>query len=299
MSELKIMKNIKGRIKLIAAGTALGTGLLFTACEAEVVTPDGQTVIVDDSGNITPVPTDPVEPEIIETDPVDEPEVEPEVVEVPEPDFILYDKDGNFYQPQHVTLEDFYARVAEVEEKYEFENDWERDVYVSNLVAYNADIMDKKDIDTIYHDYLENLGTPVISQQCVHLTTFIAENTNKIAMADYFLDPVLAEEASKFENFIDNKSIQSAMDKFNKKLKDLEAYDASIYNSLYDMEYWIYDFANYGKNVEDFYGDKYIEYSNKLSSLSIYMVVVENNSANFENYEVNNYVSSHQDEKIK
>ena len=82
MKNLKIMKTINGRIKLIAAGTALGTGLLFTACE--VVTPDGQTIVVDENGNVTTnptTPTDPVEPEVVEPAVVEPAVGEPEVEE--------------------------------------------------------------------------------------------------------------------------------------------------------------------------------------------------------------------------
>ena len=305
MKDLKIMKTIKGRIKLIAAGTALGTGLLFTSCE--VVTPDGQTIVVDENGNVTvptnPEPTTPVEPEVIETDPVEPEEVEPEVVEVAEPKFILYDEEGNYYKPQHVTADDIYTRIAEVEEKYEFENDWERDVFVSNLVAYNSGSMDKSDIEAIYFDYLGNLGYKVVQQQLGYFGAFIYRNENKIPMSEYFIDPVLAEEAAIVENYIDAKSPNMAAEKFNKLLKEIKTeqnideYDFEMYNDLLSLEYSIYSNGSLGKNVSDFYGDNYGKY--RKNTIKLYETIVYDNSGEFENYSISDYVSSHQDEKVK
>ena len=306
MKDLKIMKTIKGRIKLIAAGTALGTGLLFTSCE--VVTPDGQTIVVDENGNVTvptnPEPTTPVEPEVIETDPVEPEEVEPEVVEVAEPKFILYDEEGNYYKPQHVTADDIYTRIAEVEEKYEFENDWERDVFVSNLVAYNSGSMDKSDIEAIYFDYLANLQYKVIEQQLGYFGTYISKNENKIPMSEYFIDPVLAEEAATIENYIDTKSPNMAAEKLNKLLKDIKTeqnmdeYAPEMYNDLLLLEYSIYNNGSLGKNVSEFFdGDNYLNY--KKNSLKVYTGIAYKNRGEFENYSISDYVSSHQAEKVK
>ena len=309
-SLLKVIREekITGKARLVLAGAALGTGLLFSGCEEQIVTPDGQvaTVTVDDQNNVS-VTIDDQQQTPDTQDPVDDPEpevVEPEVVEVPEPKFILYDEEGNYYKPQHITADDIYTRISEVEEKYDFDNDWERDIYVSNLVAYNSGSMDKSDIEAIYYDYLGNLGYKVIQQQLDYFGAYIYRNENEIPMSEYFIDPVLAEEAATFENYIDSKSPNMAAEKFNKLLKEIKTeqsideYAPEMYNDLLLLEYNVYSGCSLSKTVEDFFdGDNYRDY--KKNSLKVYTGIAYNNSGEFENYSISDYVSSHQDEKVK
>lgn len=278
----------------------LTTFLFVFGCEKPATSVETPVEVVEETVVEDPAPVV-EEPEVIES--VEEPETtEEEIVEeVAVPNFILYDENGDYYQPQHITLDEFYAKVDEVIGKYEFANDWERDVYVSNLMAYNAGYMDAKDIDTVYHDYLENLGVPVIMQQKNYLGTDIAENVNKVAMADYFIDPVLADEAAIFEKYIDSKSAYMGSEKFNsalrelKKDKGIETYDGNMYNSLLDLERYVFG-SEMGKNVSEFYDcDGYaIYYANNCSG-TVYYQNIKKYENNFENYEESSYVSSHQE----
>ncbi len=321
-------KRIFGDAKLIIVGVALGTGLMMSGCEKEVVAPDGTTVTVDDpsSGTVTITPstqtpdtttqtpdTTTVDPDTTTQTP-DTTTVDPDTTtveqteEVEVPNYILYDENGDYYQPPHITLDEFYDKVDEVKEKYEFENDWERDVYVSNLMAYNAGYMDAKDIDAVYHDYLENIGVPVIMQQKDYLGTDIAAGENKVAMSDYFIDPVLANEAAIFEKYVDSKSAYMASEKFNGLLRELknekgiETYDEKMYNSLLDLEYYVFG-TNKGKNVSDFFSyskcEGYQHYYDNSCSNVVYYLNIKKYENNFDNYTVANYVSSHQEEKTK
>ena len=319
-------KRFFGDAKLIIAGVALGAGLFMSGCEKEVVAPDGTTVTVtvDDPthGTVTITPTT-QEPDTTTVEPTtqdpDTTTVEPttqdpdtttveQTEEVKVPNYILYDENGDYYQPQKVTLVNFYDKVEEVKDKYEFENDWERDVYVSNLMAYNAGYMDAKDIDTVYHDYLENIGIPVIMQQKDYLGTDIAAGENKVAMSDYFIDPVLADEAAIFEKYVDSKGAYMASEKFNGLLRELknekgiETYDEKMYNSLLDLEYYVFG-TNKGKNVSDFFSyskcEGYQHYYDNSCSNVVYYQNIKKYENNFENYTVANYVSSHQEEKTK
>lgn len=292
----KILKNIT---IFMTASTILVS--LF-ACDKPVVAVDGLEGANEEP--VEEVEEQVTEEPLVEETVAEEPEVvEPEVVEVPEPKFILYDEEGNYYKPQHVTADDIYTRISEVEEKYDFDNDWERDIYVSNLVAYNSGSMDKNDIETIYLDYLGNLGYKVVQQQLGYFGAFIYRNENKIPMSEYFIDPVLAEEAAIVENYIDTKSPNMAAEKFNKLLKEIKTkqnideYDFEMYNDLLSLEYNIYKNGSLGKNVSDFYGDNYGKY--RKNTIKLYETIVYDNSGEFDNYSISDYVSSHQDEKVK
>ena len=286
--------------KLFIYFGALTTFLFVFGCEKPAASAETPVEVVEETVVEDPAPVE-EEPEV--TEPVEEPETTEEepIEEVAVPNFILYDENGDYYQPQHITLDEFYAKVDEVIGKYEFENDWERDVYVSNLMAYNAGYMDAKDIDTVYHDYLENVGVPVIMQQTCYLGSDIAENANKVAMADYFIDPVLADEAAIFEKYVDSKGSYMASEKFNgvlrelKKDKGIETYDEKMYNSLLDLE-WLVFGGQMGKNVYDFYEcDSFYDYYANNSSGTVYYQNIKKYENNFENYKESSYVSSHQE----
>lgn len=69
--------------------------------------------------------------------------------------FITED-DGSVYVPEHVTLDMVYAKIYEILGKYEFDNDWERDCVVADILLLNGKYMDERDLKYVMEDYLIN-----------------------------------------------------------------------------------------------------------------------------------------------
>ena len=137
----------------------LTTFLFIFGCEKPAASVETPVEVVEETVVEDPAPV------------VEEPE-EGELVEVKEePQFILYNEDGSFYEPMHVTLEDFYSKVDDAEKEYFQAKEgkessykvWQRDRYVALLLAYNSPYMNEEDVITIYDDYLANFGWNAVS----------------------------------------------------------------------------------------------------------------------------------------
>ena len=95
------------------------TKLMITVVAVSTLCACGKqpAVVVDETQEIVE------DPEVVEEIEV----VEPVEEEKTEPAIVLIDDNGNYYVPQHVTLEDFYAKVEECEKGRYFSTDWDRD----------------------------------------------------------------------------------------------------------------------------------------------------------------------------
>lgn len=299
-------ERITGKARLVLAGAALGTGLLFSGCEEQIVTPDGQvaTVTVDDQNNVsvtiddqqqTPDTQDPVDDQNQQTD--DNQQTDEKEEEIPEPQYVLKDENGDYYQPQAVSASDIYDKIAEVEEKYEFKNDWDRDTYVARLLVRNGYYMTDEDIMTIYDDYLANYGKKQFNRYSYDLPMEDSKILTKIDLNDYYIDQVLANEAKSFEKyFINGTQKPLVAENYYKTISaELENENTTIYNPLL--------------NDENIFASSYSEIKNKYYGLfedidkdehnMLVLTTVRvrdgllNDSYKVDDYMTNEYISSH------
>lgn len=183
------------------------------------------------------------------------------------PELILKNEDGSYYEPRHVTIEEFYERVKELETKYNnfisynqrsiSKPEWSRDTAVATMLYFNCLYMDEGDVKKIYNDYLGNYGG--VSILCFRdLLSLVDTNQNfypypvndrmPIELEDYFFDERLVEEARRMNNWLSvwydgwNRS-----DKYTHTVSnDLASYFVSIANSdqkpyVSSLHYLFYD----------------------------------------------------------
>lgn len=294
-SLLKVIREerITGKARLVLAGAALGTGLLFSGCEEQIVTPDGQvaTVTVDDQNKVS-VTIDDQQQTPDTQDPVDNPE--PEVVEEL-PQIIIYNEDGTLYEAQKVTLDDFYAKVEKDEEEFNFKNDWERDRHVALLLWYNNYYMEKEDVVTIYKDYLVDFGYNVVRNECsgYYSNVFNKQVYDKKSFGTYFIDPKLSHEVDLLEEYYKKNGEKALCNLIEEKTSEIDTYDKNMFNSFtYDLGSLVHcDNLSDDNSVKKFFYDDNAIIEN---SYNLYNIMSEEDlTYNVDNYKKDEYVSSH------
>ena len=272
------VKELKGRVTLVAAGIATGV-LVMGGCTTEVVVTDPVT---------TEVVTENPEPEIevIETsEPVEEVVEDKEECELPE--FILYDENGEVYVPQNLTTEDVYAKIDELVEKYNFANDWERDRAIGILLYNNAHYLTDEAIEEIYDEYLANFGGENVVQQYDFEMEKVMNDENKVALADYYVDARLSAEADKIENYIDNGDMTKYKEAFIEAINTIkdDGYDEKYYNALFKLYSTVFtNKCEYTNEEFKAYGDY------DFNGGSIYYSV---NNSDALHFQISDYESSH------
>ena len=224
---------------------------------------------------------------------VEEPEVE-EIEEVAvEPRIILYNDDGSLYVPQHVTLDDFYAKVEECEKSGYFATDWDRDRFVGIALVYNATSMDDEDVITIYKDYLTNYGYNTFKEQYSNHSVKIRNNENIYPFGTYFIDPVLAEEANAFEKYLDANGDIKTEQLICDKLSPFDNYDCMKDNPLICEELNI---VYMSEKLSDYYYERPQEYPSFNARISRLMYESDEIDTREELiYKTSEYESSHQE----
>ena len=224
--------------KLIIAVIAIAT---LCACFKPAVPVDSSVEVVEETVVEEPAP-------VVEKPEVEEPETsEPEIIkeESNEPELVLYDDNGDFYVPQKVTLDEFYARIDYANQKYAWKSDWDRDRFVGLLLYLNAYGMKDGDIKTVYEDYLDNFGFDMLDEQSVTFDAYFedlaADNHfhehSYIDLDDLFVDAKLASEAKKYQAVISDR--QKNADYNNKKrsyVESLDFTDEGMYTILFEVE---------------------------------------------------------------
>ena len=270
----------------------LTTFLFVFGCEKPATPVETPVEVVEETVVEDPAPVV-EEPEVIES--VEEPETTEEepIEEVAVPNFILYDENGDYYQPQAVTLDEFYAKIAEAEEEYNFKTDWERDRFVGFLLEYNSPSLKQEDIKTIYNDYLKNFGYNVLEQQLDIESGDIFENTNKIPFSAYFIDARLVEEADIFENYLDKKGQDALVELLNEKIEEFDKNDKDGYNVLLYSELRVINSDKISSKVQDVYY-KYGHDVDYADNNYKYQCLIAINDYDDLNYNKSEYISSHE-----
>ena len=185
------------------------------------------------------------------TETVEEPAIQEEVVEevveaveeqeeieedLPLPEFRLYNEDGSEYEPVAVTADDIYNRIGELEDKYEFEDDWMRDRAVAFLLYANLEYMTDEDANAIYSDYLENFGFQTIDSTSLDEYKHLADNTNTIPLSAYYIDERLASEAEKLENYYDDGQDRDKLEEaYAEAIKEEPYYYTTLIEAYYRL----------------------------------------------------------------
>lgn len=271
------MANMKDKIrtvtsKITIAGIAGAGTLAVLLCSGCAKKPESVSeIVVEVSEPVSEIETSEQPSEVV-------------AEEVKMPEFILYDENGELYVPQEVTADDIYARIDELLEKYDFENDWERDRVIGILLFNNSCYMSEEDINTIYDDYLANFGGQNISQQYGFEISDLFDKTNKVELSDYFIDEKIAEEADRFCEYIESGDMQKYSDKFEEVTK-------LVGDGDYSEEYYTPLAFYYYSALQD----------NNIA-ISENVAIYESNKRELDvlnydiiNIKIANYVSSHQE----
>ncbi len=241
---------------------------------------------------------------VVEKPEVEEPETpDPEVIkeESNEPELVLYDDKGDFYVPQKVTLDEFYARIDYANQKYTWKSDWDRDRYIGLLLYDNAYAMEDADIKTIYYDYLDNFGIDVLDGQfncCLqiqegHTADDHYYDHNLIDLEDLFIDAKFVNEAKKFQPIIKDNKVRIQFTDGNKQfVESLDYSNKDMYNILFEQE-MSYIMYSYDTNVVDGIFDN--NYAISESKQKVWDQINIDDEM-LEGYDVSKYESSHVDE---
>ena len=288
------MKKNYALTKLIIAVMAAAT---LCACEKPAAPVDAPVEVVEETVVEDPAPVVEETEEVV-SETTEPEEVEETVEEIPMPEFILKDENGDYYVSQDVTAEDIYNRIDEVEDKHDFKNDWDRDSFVARLLARNASYMTDEDIVDVYEDYLMNYGASIFMNTCSELLYSSLENDSYVSLRDYYIDPVLAEEAQKFETaylFSKTKERNIMAEDCNKLLASIDYDVKAMDNPVLEDELFIVNTLSGDILDRDLYKNFKSNYkNNKETNISIANNLL---GPDYEvpDYFIDNYVSSHEE----
>lgn len=156
IDDLKLyIKSLRGKLTLTVAGISTGAIVAsgLSACttdELDSVDDPSEVITSEISSEVVKATEEPTE-EISE-----EPsEVVEEVVEMPE--LPIRDENGEIYVPGEITIDEVYAKIDEMVENNDFEDNLERDKAISIMLFINSPYISKETFTAVKDDYLGNI----------------------------------------------------------------------------------------------------------------------------------------------
>lgn len=300
IDDLKLyIKSLKGKIALSIAAISSGAIVMssLSGCSAD------ELDSVDDPSDVM-MSEEPSE--VVETS-EDISEESFEIAKMPE--LPIKDEDGKIYTPDEITLEEVYAKIDEMVENSNFENDWKRDQAIATMLILNSQYMSKETFMTVKKDYLGNIQDMDLFSIYNYYFDPYVEDSNPITSFKYlFIDDKQSDAVEQICNYC-NSNNYSENEFYDQVLNSILIYSSENknYNPIfileysqltYDSQYILYSELEKNNILEVFYPEDIIT-DDKGQTTIIKFCDGEYYTFEMRRGDYTNYRSSHKDKTLK